>query len=165
VSFFGCVIPDGVRLHSVCDVWRIAGMVLGGGGSHCHAFHTWIGPRMKPGLRSKIPLGCSRQLCNYNFTNYGGGYCIISCHEPFELTNFMIGPLAINSLSDKTNSKTLEQSVARSESRDSSWVFLFTWQISKGKLKGDIMYFNPPPSLSLPLVAKNFHAFEFTQNV
>jgi len=31
VSFFGCVIPDGVRLHGVCDVWSIGGMVMGGG--------------------------------------------------------------------------------------------------------------------------------------
>lgn len=33
--------------------------------------------------------------------------------------------------------------MARSESSDSSWVFLFTWQISREKLKGDEIYFEP----------------------
>jgi len=28
---FGCVMPDGVRLHGVGDVWSIGGMLRGGG--------------------------------------------------------------------------------------------------------------------------------------
>lgn len=113
-----------------------------GGGSHCHAFHTWIGLRMKPGLRSKTLFGCLRQLYKDNFMKYGGGYCIISCHGLFEPTSIMIGPLAINSQTFRQkNTKTLQQSLARCESIDSSWVFLFTWYISREKLKGGKDYF------------------------